>query len=457
MNRHSLMICVAGLSMFAADCLFAAVGWRTDATGRYPEARPPLTWSKDTNVVWSTAMPAWSNSSVVLHRGRIFVCAEPTTLVCVDAANGQILWQRTNEYFELLSPEEVARAKAMIEETKPLVKQLANLERDLRKTRQALKKSPDDQELKDSQTQITEQITPLKKKLEPSNQYRSPSTHTQNGFSSGTPVTDGRRVFALFGNGVAACYDLDGNRQWIKMIERPTAGWGQSSSPLLVGNTLVLLIGDLYALNAETGDQLWRAPARQRWGTPIHARAGEVDLVVSPGGEIVRLSNGQVIATNVSDLSYCAPIVDGGIVYFIQHGGKAIKLTTAGDGSVRAEARWETKPAKERYYASPLLHDGLIYAINQKAVFSVIDAKTGEVIHQRELDLGKRSTVYSSVTLGGRWLYVTGENGVTLVLEPGREPKQVARNELERWRSSPVFDGERMYVRTRDRLYCIGK
>ena len=33
------------------------VGWRTDGTGRYPDAAPPLRWSKTENVVWKVALP----------------------------------------------------------------------------------------------------------------------------------------------------------------------------------------------------------------------------------------------------------------------------------------------------------------------------------------------------------------------------------------------------------------
>ena len=33
------------------------IGWRTDGSGAYPKAQPPLEWSPTKNVVWSTPMP----------------------------------------------------------------------------------------------------------------------------------------------------------------------------------------------------------------------------------------------------------------------------------------------------------------------------------------------------------------------------------------------------------------
>lgn len=34
----------------------------------------------------------------------------------------------------------------------------------------------------------------------------------------------------------------------------------------------------------------------------------------------------------------------------------------------------------DRYYSSPVVKDALIYAVNQKAEFSVIDVQTGKLV-----------------------------------------------------------------------------
>ena len=117
---------------------------------------------------------------------------------------------------------------------------------------------------------------------------------------------------------------------------------------------------------------------------------------------------------------------------------------------------WQTEQEKDRYYASPLVHNGLIYAITQKSVFSVIDGKDGSVIRQKKLELGD-GTVYPSITLAGEYLFVSNDNGQTLVLKPGAEYKEIAINKIEGFRSSPVFVGNRLYVRGLQHLYCIGQ
>jgi hypothetical protein len=56
--------------------------------------------------------------------------------------------------------------------------------------------------------------------------------------------------------------------------------------------------------------------------------------------------------------------------------------------------------------------------------------------------------------------------GLTIVLQPGRQYKEVAQNVLEESKdgrsqeqmvSTPVFEGARMYYRSPNYLYCIGQ
>jgi outer membrane protein assembly factor BamB len=399
-------------------------------------------------VVWAARLPDWSNSSPVISKGRVFVCAEPSKLVCLGASDGKILWEKSNTYEEALGPEEVARWRENQKKADGLNQQVMPTDEALIKAKRELRAKPEDSELKKKVEELTKKRNELRAQLQALGDPQMPGTHPENGYSSCTPTTDGKLVYALFGSGLAACYDFDGNRKWIKFVEKPAAGWGQSSSPLLVGDKLLILINSLTALNAATGEQLWRAPSPQRWGSPVAARVGDADVVVTPGGDVIAVADGKVIAGGLATLDYCAPVVENGIAYFIQHGGKAIRLN--GD---KPETLWQTSPVNERYYASPVIHDGLIYAVMQHGEFSVIDAKDGKVVHQRKLSLG--GTAYSSVTLAKNLLFVTGENGTTMVLQTGREPKEIARNQLERFKSCPVFVGNLMYVRAREKLYCI--
>ena len=367
----------------------AVVGWRTDGTGAYPEATPPLKWSKDLNVVWAVPMPGWSNSTPVITGDRLFVCSEPSTLVCVQLSDGRTLWQR------------------------------------------------------DSSTQ----------QLDPPEPDSPPPAHGANGYSSCTPVTDGRHVYAVFGNRVAVGYDTDGKRLWTRKIDSPVHDWGHSSSPVLVGDTLVILVKDLVGLDTKTGAEKWRTRSEQRWGTPIHVSIDGVDTVITPNGQIVSVADGKVLADGLANTAYNAPLYQDGVVYFIEGRSHALRLPDRAE-DLPPTHLWEGSIPKDRYYASPVLHDGLIYAITRNSQFSVLDAADGKRVYKKKLDLGG-GNIFPSIAVAGGHLFVSSENGTTLVLEPGRTYRELARNALEPFRSTPVFQGRRMYIRGLKHLYCI--
>ena len=331
--------------------------------------------------------------------GRIFVCAEKTTLICLDAEDGKILWQRDNDYDDVKAADPNAEVPARI-----------------------------------------------------------PNTNRSNGYSSFTPFSDGKHVWAAFGNGVLACYDMEGNRKWIRFVDVPPhKGWGGCSSPMVVDGKLLLHIDALKAFEPTTGKPLWSQPkAKWSWGTPIPATVGDVTVVVVSGGAVVRVSDGEVMPAKVKKLAYNSPMVIGDIAYMIQKGGGAYKLKTTGDGEVTAEKLWTVEVSKDRHYGSPVLANGLLFDIDQKGNLAVIDATNGEIVHTRKLDLGG-ATSYQSPTLVGDCVLVANESGATMILKADKAATEVATVKLGAYRASPVVVGNRMYIRTHKTMYCFGK
>ena len=89
------------LSLFAPGFAQGTVGWRTDGTGRYPDANPPTHWGPEMNVVWRVKMSNFSVATPLIVGDKVFVCSEPTRLVCVNKADGKILWEKQSSYAEL--------------------------------------------------------------------------------------------------------------------------------------------------------------------------------------------------------------------------------------------------------------------------------------------------------------------------------------------------------------------
>ncbi|GAF72045.1 unnamed protein product, partial [marine sediment metagenome] len=402
-------------------------GWRTDGTGCYPDAKPPVKWSASENVVWKTPMPGPSNSTPVIVDGKIFICADPAWLICVNAADGKILWQKSNTYFDMMDEQEIAKAKADIAAGKVVAGKLRSAKGELNKLKRKQKDVPKDQELKDKIKATGATIRELTSELKALSKYMKASADGTTGYSTATPAADGKGVYAVFGNGVAAGYTPDGKRKWIRYLAKPRSGYGHSGSPLLVGSKLLVHITEMVALNVADGKTAWAARLGARFGSPVLTKIGDVDVAATAGGEIVRMADGKLLARGLGGLVYNSPIVAGDGLYLVQARPVAFKLPEKAAEKIKPERVWKGRPKikKDRYYSSPLHTDGLIYAVTQTGVLSVLDAKTGELVYERALKLG--GTAYASISAAGKYVFVSGDRGVTAVIETGRDYKEIAR------------------------------
>lgn len=227
-----MLFCCPAFAIAEETPLGQSFGWRGDESGRFPEATPPLEWDGETgkNILWRTKIGISKFSSPVFVKGKVFVVAEPARLICVDAENGEILWEKANGFDEL----------------------------------------------------------PVKAEPEPA--------RGEQGNTTPTPCSDGQFVYATFGSGIVACYDLNGARQWIQYIDAPPGlEFGRSCSPVLFGDKLLVSVHHLFALDVKTGKVMWtNENVSERYGTPAAIRIGGVEMALTPSGQIVRISDGKV-------------------------------------------------------------------------------------------------------------------------------------------------------------------
>ena len=301
-------------------------GWRTDGTGSYPKAQPPLEWSPAKNVVWRTSLPGYGVNLPVLLGERVFICAEPATLLCLDKKDGKILWQKTSTYAELeIAPDVREQLKVELEQTTELSKKQSAIQKEKDALyRSLVKDKAEKAEIEAKMKPFDKQIDDLKNeklKLTVAVRYTQPGIHSTAGYSAPTPVTNGKEIFVAFGNGLMACFDLDGNRKWLKLIEHSNAAYAHSGSPILIGDKVVIHFTDLVALDMKTGDEVWRLKIPTSHGTPLVTRIGDVDVILTPRGTMVRAKDGKLLADK---LGYCgsnSPILHDGIVYYVHGSG----------------------------------------------------------------------------------------------------------------------------------------
>ena len=442
-----------------------SVGWRTNGLGVYPDARPPVKWSATENVLWKTPLPGKSNASPILVGDRIFVCSEPSTLICVSAKDGTILWSSSTTYADAVP--ENARPQALADQAKAdgLRRKLKELEAAQAEISEALGKTPDDAALKAKLAKLEGEGKDASEALKALALYVLPKTSEDTGYASPTPASDGKQVYAVFGTGMVACYDLEGRRRWARRLETHPSQYseprlyGVPESPLLAGGLLLVHLLKLTALDPATGRTVWEAEADVHFGSPVRVRVGTIDAVLTACGDVFRVSDGKDLARKIWPSeglpleTCCTAVVAGDTAYLVGRGGGAVRLKPLDDGRIATETLWEAKRVRGWCVDSPVYADGLLYALQDRRLL-VLDARDGTVVYKEEL--GIKGKTYSSMVLAGPHLYASGTEGETVVFEPGREYKEVARNTLEPFASTLVFSGKRMYVRGQTHLYCIG-
>lgn len=397
--------------------------WRGPSyNGSSDETGLPDQFSKTDNVAWSVDLPGVSSATPIVSGGRVFVSStnkanESLVALCFDRENGKLLWER-----------EVAKG----------------VRKDTRST-----------------------------------------------FAGPSPAADGDTVVFFYGNGDMVGFDYDGKELWKKNLGPFAFGWTFSTSPVIYDGTMYVQIlqrGEgasvILALEPKTGTELFRhvrpthavAESQESFNTPMpYEYNGRKELLVA-GGDYLSghdLKTGKELwqwgTWNPTQIGHWrlvpSPIAGDGIIlvcapkrdpiYAIKAGGNGTldkesiawisteqrELSTDvptpafydGDFFVLSDVRkalsrvepktgkvkWTmTTPGRQKYEASPLAADGKLYLINFDGEVAIVDAKTGDLI---------------------RVIPMEGEEIDGFV------------------RSSVIVSDGQLFVRTTNKLYCIGK
>jgi len=460
MSIPARLLPVLLLSALANAPLQAApFGWRGDGTGIFEKAVPPLIWSDGDNVMWKTRLPGWSNAAPVIAGDKIFVTAEPNQLVCLNRANGEILWTRALTYADTLPQEEADTLRANLKELEPVIARANNLRGKILRIQTRMKKDTSGSQqlntlLKDAQKELEE----TEKELEDVRDYLPPPVPTADGYTSATPVTDGRHVYVVFGTGIAAKYDLEGNRLWARLLERPRLDSGYRASPALVGGKLVVAINrNIRGLDPETGESKWRARAPEAPGSVVPVIHDNKKVVASPTGYLIDTLTGSRYTDKLGALPLNAPLYSGGALFFISN--KSAVYVPPKEWSEEAfkdlKPVWEAELPEGRYIASPLRAGDYVYAVTYDGKLSILN-KQGKVTDSKQLDLQAGTGFYASPILAGGMVFLTSDDGRTRLIKPGATYDEVGINTLEPLRSAPIAIGDRLYFRGQRFLYCLG-
>ena len=289
-----------------------------------------------------------------------------------------------------------------------------------------------------------------------------------HGYATPTAYCDRTGVYVYFGvNGLVAI-DWDGTERWSRLRGTQTKGFGTATSPVRFGTVVIqnhsIEGGPLAAYDIATGDEVWTADEIvSAWSTPglFENDRGETELVISHKN----LVRGFAPETG-RELWRCEGVDDYTVPVIVGHGGviwcfggrqnRCIRIRLGGRGDITGSHRdWVVTTGAN--VTSPVLHEGKLFNVHDKALWLVMDAETGETLAKSRLPYRER--VYPSVVYGDGRLYAQTRDAGLLVLAPTVEYTELARNLLEPdtlWNAGPALAGGVIYLRSDSRLYAIG-
>tara|TARA_B100001093_G_scaffold156086_2_gene148707 strand:+ start:3397 stop:4623 length:1227 start_codon:yes stop_codon:yes gene_type:complete len=300
--------------------------------------------------------------------------------------------------------------------------------------------------------------------------------HNKTCVAAPTPASDGERIYAFYSSNDVICLDLEGNLIWLRglTLDYPNASnsLGMSSSPLVVGNTLVVQVendSESFAagLDKLSGINNWKLdrPKTANWTSPttlnvdgeeivaLQSSEGVLGVVPDTGSQIFNFEDGA--ATIPSSASV------GDSLYIPSSGLTAITVKTDGSETVK---HWN-ESAQRPGTPSPLVINDKVFIINNAGVLNCANRETGERLWRIRLERSDKSGTpvgsFSGSPVAGAegLIYLFSEAGVGLVIDvSGDEGEIVSEIELgETILSSASLDDGAVYIRSDGHLWKFGK
>ena len=117
---------------------------------------------------------------------------------------------------------------------------------------------------------------------------------------------------------------------------------------------------------------------------------------------------------------------------------------------------WRLKNRAPDHLVSPLLVEDRLLLAKSGGFVNCFEAGKGKRPWPQERTGNSRQVLASPVYGDGK-IYVTGENGVIVVLAGGPDFKVLAKNDMgESCIASPAIADGRLFIRTRSTLFCVG-
>jgi outer membrane protein assembly factor BamB len=280
------------------------------------------------------------------------------------------------------------------------------------------------------------------------------------------------------------CFTLDGEPVWSRPFEAHDTnyGWGTSISPV-VHDGKVYIVNDneessyMLALDAKTGQELWRIPRDEKtnYSTPfVWENDVRTEIVVSAigyarsydldGKQLWQIKGRSILAIPVPFERFGNLYLTSGHVAWGENPMYVVKPGAEGDLSPSDEKDAQLsphlawyQPKAGPYHPTPIIVGEQIYVLYDRGLMASFNAKTGEPVYPRKRIPDGRAFTSSPWTYGGK-IFCLNEDGVTFAIQTGPEFEVLYTNSLledDMCMATPVIVGDKLLIRSSERLYCI--
>lgn len=291
-----------------------------------------------------------------------------------------------------------------------------------------------------------------------------------------TPTIDGDKIYTFGGAGMLVCRDLkSGKDLWnidiIKATGAKLLEWGQSSSPCVVGDLVVVQGGDggavAAAVDKNTGRGVWESQAKGKAGyAQIIAIeiGGKQQLIVFGGTHLIAMdpANGKTIWQEAWKTSYdvnaATPIYDGQGNLFISSaynvGAGMFKLTPTG-----ATKAWGPDRKIQSKFQPSILDGKTLYTVadEKRGVIKAVEWPTNKILWEaKDPQMGFGGSI---VRVGDKLIAQTQKGEVALLKATPEAGEKISSftpfedTSGKVWSMPVVYQGK-LYVKGPEELVC---
>lgn len=297
-----------------------------------------------------------------------------------------------------------------------------------------------------------------------------------NSYASPTGALEAGRFYAHYGTYGTACLDTaTGKVLWTRRDLNCDHHEGPGPSVMLEGDLLYVPVDGrdvqyLAALDKRTGKTAWKTDRSEDYGrfhhnlrkcfcTPILLEVDGRKQVFSPAAKAAMAYDPRT-GEELWKLRYHGwsiaprPITGFGMVFLVNDYDRPElwAFRPGGQGELPEDrVVWKLRQGVPQQ-PSLLLVGDLLYLVTNDGVAQCLEARTGRPVWKERIE-GDYSA--SPIWADGR-IYLFNRQAGTTVIEPGRELKRAAYNELDgELMATPAVAGRAIFLRTRTHLYRI--